>query len=500
MIRRNPSLGKRLAQWVAAPLRAAANAISPSYDAVGSRRRIRDWNPGNESINALLQGAGEELRAKSRDVARRNEWAAGAIEAVVSNVIGSGIVPQSQHSDPKIRERLHEAWREWTDEADASGCTDFYGLQALACREVVEGGEVFGRLRHRRASDGLTVPLQIQLLESEHVPFWKTEDGANSYIRGGVEFNLIGKRTAYWMYPEHPSDFNQRVNNEPRRVPAEEVLHMFRTIRAGQHRGEPWLSRVLTHLHDLEKYDSAELIRKQLAAMFAGFVEDLDSANPLFKGDSQDEDGIPMQGLEPGSIYTLPSGKKITFSEPGDVGGMYSEYMRMQLHKIASGFLFCTYEQLTGDLTRVNYSSIRAGLLEFRRRCEMLQYQMVVFQFCRPVWRAWVQAAILSGVINALDFERRPEEYLRVEWRPQAWPWVDPLKDLEAEILAIDNLLKSRSAAIKERGYDPEQVDREIADDQAREAAEGLQRRETSRAAQEPEEKEPAKKKKPNAA
>ena len=496
---------QRMAAWVAAPLRAAANALTPSYDAVGGRRRVQNWSPGNESINALLQGAGEELRTKARDVIRRNQWAGNAVESFVSNAIGSGIVPQSQHSDPKIREAIHAAWATWTDEADSAGVSDFYGLQALACRETVEAGEVFARLRPRRASDGLTVPLQIQLIEGEHVPLWKNEEFGSSYVRSGIEFSSGGavrpeKRLAYWMYPEHPSDNIQRVNNEPKRIPASEVLHVFRPIRAGQHRGETWLAKILVQLHEIEKYDSAELMRKQIAAMFAGFIEDYDPANPLLQTDEEDDDGTPMGGLEPGTIQVLPNGKKITFAEPSDVGGMYPEYMRLQLRKVAAGFMFATYEQLTGDLTGVNYSSIRAGLLEFRRRCEMFQFQVMVFQFCRPIWKAWLDAAALAGVINALDYARRPGEYLRVEWRPQAWPWVDPLKDLEAEVLAIDNLLKSRSAAIKERGYDPERVDQEIADDQKREKSMGLERRDKGTAAQQQPEDQTPQRKKPNVA
>ena len=488
-----------MAYWVAAPLRAVANAIAPPYDAVGNRRRVRGWNPGNEAINALLQGSGDELRSKARETVRKNQWAGNAVESFVSNAIGSGIVPQSQHSDAGIREKIHEAWARWCDEADSTGCSDFYGMEALACREVVEGGEVFARLRARRSSDGLTVPLQIQLLEGEHVPLWKNEEtGQGSYVRAGIEFSPIGKRLAYWMYPEHPNELNQRFNNELRRVPASEVLHVFRPIRAGQQRGETWLTRILLLLHEIEKYDSAELLRKQIAAMFAGFIEDSDPANPLLETDEEDEDGVPMGGLEPGTIQILPNGKKITFAEPSDVGGMYMEYMRLQLRKVAAGFVFATYEQLTGDLTGVNYSSIRAGLLEFRRRCEMFQFQVMVFQFCRPVWKAWMDAAALAGVVNALDYARRPKEYLRVEWRPQAWPWVDPLKDLEAEVLAIDNLIKSRSAAIKERGYDPERVDQEIADDQKREKSMGLERREKGAPAKQ--EEEPPAKRKTNAA
>jgi hypothetical protein len=82
--------------------------------------------------------------------------------------IGTGIKPVL-HPDASIKEQIQSLWLRWTDEADASGLTDFYGLQAMACRSVMEAGECFIRLRPRLPKDGLSVPLQLQLLEAEHL-------------------------------------------------------------------------------------------------------------------------------------------------------------------------------------------------------------------------------------------------------------------------------------------------------------------------------------------
>jgi lambda family phage portal protein len=127
-----------------------------------------------------------------------------------------------------------------------------------------------------------------------------------------------------------------------------------------------------------------------------------------------------------------------------------------------------TYEQLTGDLTGVNYSSIRAGLLEFRRRCESIQHGVIVHQFCRPIWAAWMKQAILAGAISALGFNQQPRTYLAAKWIPQGWQWVDPEKEFKAMLLAIRSGLMSRSEAISTFGYDIEDIDREIAADNAR--------------------------------
>jgi capsid protein len=95
---------------------------------------------------------------------------AAGIEAFVANAIGTGIKPQSMVADEALREAIQALWRDWCEEADAAGLTDFYGLQALACRAMLEGGECLVRLRYRRPEDGLAVPLQLQLLEPEHLP------------------------------------------------------------------------------------------------------------------------------------------------------------------------------------------------------------------------------------------------------------------------------------------------------------------------------------------
>jgi len=457
-----------------APMRAVLG-----YEAAAATRRTLGWSVSAEGINALVTGGGDALRARSRDMVRRNAWATNAVESFVGNAVGTGIKPQAKHPDPAVKRRLQELWLRWTDEADASGLTDFYGLQALVCRAAIEGGECLVRLRDRRSEDGLTVPLQFQLLEAEHLPTAKNENLPNGHvIRAGIEFDRIGRRVAYHLYREHPGEKLLFFNaGETARVPAESVLHVYKPLRPGQHRGQPWLTQVLVKLHELDQYDDAELVRKKLAAMFAAFIIENNPEDPVIgakPGEGEtDAGGAPLAGIEPGSMVKLLPGEDVKFTEPGDVGGMYTEFMRVQLRAIAAG-LGITYEQLTGDLERVNYSSIRAGLLEFRRRCEQFQHQVMVYQFCRPVWRAWVEAAVLAGAIDARDYARRPEAYLDVEWRPPSWAWVDPLKDMNAEVTAVRAGFKPRSAVINEMGYDEEDVDRQAAADNARADSLGL--------------------------
>ena len=456
---------------------------TPVHEAAGRGRRALAWMPGNPGAVAAMLATQSELRTKSRDLVRRNAWANAALEGFVANAIGTGIKPQSMLVDPTQRERIQSLWRDWCEEADAASLTDFYGLQAMACRAMLEGGECLVRLRPRREEDGLVVPLQIQLLEPEHLPVsMNTDLPSDNVVRAGIEFDKLGRRAAYHLYRSHPEDGALAPMSshgggfggiDTVRVDAAEIIHLFRPLRPGQIRGEPWLSRALVKLNELDQYDDAELVRKKTAAMFAGFITRLSPEDNLMGEGNSDQNGVALAGLEPGTLQILEPGEDVKFSQPADVGASYGEFLRMQFRAVAAA-MGVTYEQLTGDLTQVNYSSIRAGLLEFRRRCEAIQHGVIVHQLCRPIWSAWMEQAVLSGALKLPGYTKRRREYLACKWIPQGWQWVDPQKEFNAMLTAIRAGLLSRSEAISSFGYDAEDIDREIAADNARADALGL--------------------------
>ncbi|CAK0777435.1 Phage portal protein [Gammaproteobacteria bacterium] len=456
---------------------------TPTYDGTGGGRRSMNWHVGNPGAVAALIFTQDALRAKSRDLVRRNAWAAAGLDAFVSNAIGTGIKPQCMIPNDDLRAQIQALWSTWTEDADAAGLTDFYGLQALATRAMVEGGEALIRLRYRRPEDGLVVALQLQVLEPEHLPVTLNTTAPNGNpIRAGIEFDRLGRRVAYHLYRSHPEDgmlapMSGAGDMTTTRVDANEILHLFRPMRPGQIRGEPWLARALVKLDELDQYDDAELVRKKTAAMFAAFITRLAPEDNLMGEGLSDSNGVALAGLEPGTMQVLEPGEDVRFSQPADVGASYGEFLRMQFRAVAAA-IGVTYEQLTGDLSKVNYSSIRAGMLEFRRRCEAFQHGVIVHQLCRPVWRAWMEQAVLEGTLSLPGFARgseaRRREYLVCRWIPQGWQWVDPLKETKATLAAIRAGLMSRSEAISTVGYDAEDVDREIAADNARADALGL--------------------------
>jgi lambda family phage portal protein len=430
-----------------------------AYESAGYGRRLQRWTTSAGSMNAVLLNDLETLQTRSRDAVRNNPYAANILDVIVANAIGTGIKPQSLAADKAAIDAL---WLDWTDYADVDGMQDFYGLQGLILRCVAESGECFVRFKINRNQ---AVPLQLQVLESEFLENTTTLLPNGNRIVGGIELNPQSRRIAYHLHKNYPGD-HAFEGDEVVRIPAKEILHIYKPLRPGQVRGEPWLARVLLKLHDLDQYDDAELVRKKTAAMFAGFVTRLDPESSMLGEGAPNKVGQAFAGLEPGTMQFLEPGEDVRFSQPGDVGGTYEAFMRQQLRSIAVG-MGITYEQLTGDLSGVNYSSIRAGLVEFRRRIAMIQHHLMVFQLCRPVWNRWFELAILS---NQLHLNVDP----KVKWIPQGFDWVDPLKDIKAQVMSIQNGLKSRAEIVSELGYDVEDIDQEIAADNQRAQKLGL--------------------------
>lgn len=441
---------------------------SRSFDAAGAGRRW-DQSRGPDSLNAAILAGATPAARRAGWYARNNPWVAAAVDSLVGNVVGAGIKPQSTHPDRAVRERLHALWLRWTNHAAPDGLADFYGLQAIAVRAMIESGESFARMRVTNKSDRF--PLQIELLDRDQVPTDLHRDiGGGARIRAGIEFDSAGHRIAYRVLPVRPGDPLGSFRIDPIRVPAADCIHLFKPVAAGQLRGITWLAPVLLRLHELDQFEDATLVKAKVAALFTGFITDPDGTAAGLTGDNRS--GVLTVGMEPGSLIPLPPGADIRFSNPTEHDA-YAPFVKNHLRAVAAG-LGLPYELVSGDLEGVTYSSIRAGLIEFRRRVEQLQHNVVVHLFCRPVWERFVRLAVLTGDLPARDFDRDPLAYLSCEWLPPKFDYVDPKKDVEAEILAINAGLKSRTQAISERGYDAEQVDAEIAADKARTNALGL--------------------------
>lgn len=433
--------------------RARARALMEQvrrYDGASSSRRTEKWNTPGTSADAALANGAERLRNRSRDLTRNNPYAARAVQVIVNNVVGSGVLGQINSRSRARANRWNALWEEWASNPEACDYdkrADFHGLQALVFRTVVESGECLIR---KRMVAGQAFPLTLQVLEPDFIDDTRadglTDDGG--YIRQGIEYNARDERIAYHLHRVHPGDRALSVGRyETVRVPADEIIHCYRRDRPGQTRGVPWGAAVITRLRDFDDFSDAQLLKQKISACFAGFV--VDSEAP----DTGVSDPL-SESLEPGALSILPPGKDIRFASPPSVGE-FDTFSRAILLQIAAGY-GVTYESLTSDLSNANYSSARMGHLEFTRNVDCWQRQIVVSQMLRPVW-SWFQ--------NTADILGQDPMDVRMTWTPARRELIDPQKEVGAIIEAVRGGLMSLSEAIRRSGYEPGEVLAEISRD-----------------------------------
>lgn len=448
-----------------------------SYNAGRSGRRLHTWRAPSGGPNALLLGQLDTLRARSRDSIRNNGWISHGLDSLVANEIGTGIVPRSQAPDEAFRAAADALWADWIADADADGLLDFYGLLALAVRSRREAGEVFVRRRTRRPEDGLAVPLQLQLLESEHCPLHYNE----GKVRAGIEFDAIGRRSRYWMYREHPGEHLAALDSSQLAgVPADSIIHHYAPLRPGQLRGQPWTVQALIRARDFDEYDDAELNRKKTRSSYTGVIKRPDYGDEDYQFDpftgeplATDSDGVGITTTEPGSFPALLPGEEITLFDGDPTGQGYADFVRQQLLGMAAG-LGVPYEVLSGDYRNVNDRVMRVILNEYHRILEQSQWLLTIPQICNRVWGWFIDHAVMAGALKAPDYAARQRDYRRVEWRTDGWPYMHPVQDVQSKLMAIGGGLESRQAAVAERGWSVEDVDRQNAEDAARAREHGL--------------------------
>lgn len=446
---------------------AARTMLQRAYEAASPRD---SWRPrrGGASAQADHMADASKLRAKARALVQNVPYIAASLDALVDNVVGTGIVPRFTGTSAK---KLNDLWNRWVVECDADGRLDFYGMQAAAYRAMEQDGEVLIRLRPRRLADGLTVPLQLQLLEIDWLDSTRNsalggapDVAAGNIVIEGIEYDPLGRVAAYWLWDQHPGDVTvlRSTRNFSKRVPASSVIHLFDPKRPGQGRGITRLAPVIARTRDLQLYEDAEIARKNLETRLGVVVsgEAAEMTNPV--GDQPaDPDAARKTGdlgeLGSGAIMSLPPGAgTLTTIEPKPAGG-HVEYVGLQLH-IITALLGVTYEMATGDMSQVNFSSARVRSQDVRRGFERTRWHLLVPRLVTPVTDAFATAAKDAGLlVESAQYS--------VECDAPMWDYVNPQQEAQADALQVAAGLSSLSAKHRARGDDPEKVFAEIASD-----------------------------------
>lgn len=434
----------------ASRFKAAVTAARSAYFAGQMPVDRKPWIPQPGSARRTTAQARQLIVDRARDAVRNNPYAARIVDVWVANAIGAGITTRWKQGSPQ-----EAAWRRWSASlsCDAERQQDWAGIQGLVMRGMVESGEALVRLQHVRATPENPVGLRLLVLEGDLLDTSRFGAAGDNRIVQGIEIDPAGAPAAYWLRQDYEDWPGLGSSQKTERVPADEIIHLYRRRRPGQVRDVSWLAPVLWLLKDLGSYEDALLRKAQIEACLSILVNE-ESEDTLAgeKGLFRDARGQIVEEVEPGMIMYRRGGGTIESVTPSG-GGSHASFAKRTLEAAGVG-AGLTYDQVSGDLTGANYSSLKAGKIEFRRLLEQVQYTILIPRLIERVADRFQYLGEVRGLWSG-DVERSHV--------PPSPEMIDPLKDTMALIAQIRAGLVPPQDGPGQFGYDYNDVMRQYA-------------------------------------
>lgn len=434
-------------------------------------RLTADWSIASRSIDQDLQVGLRTVRARARNQAFNSPIAAKFLGMVRNNVVGHhGVklafkVAQQRKSrkgnglDDDANEELARAWREWGKKGNCTVCGRYSwrGLQRLIIENTARDGEQFLRKVYvpRTVSP---FGFMLQLIDADQV-----DDSLNNLnmpggvqIRMGVEVDANQKPIAYHIFDGNPYESGYGASNR-KRVPADQILHFFIPHRTGQTRGYPWFAASMDQLNMLDGYFKAELTAARISSSVVMSIEtDPNAPAEEFDGNGINSDGTKAIDLGSGTALEMPQGQHLNDHTPSHPTQAFESFVKQSGREIASG-MSVAYHKLCNDLNGVNYSSGRLGELEERDFWMEMQAHLID-DVLEPIYDTWLPAGLLWGAIDLPSTDKKRFSGDAIKWEPRRWPWVDPLKDVQASTLLVQNGFETNESILNSQGRDLEEV------------------------------------------
>jgi lambda family phage portal protein len=436
-----------------------------SYAGAAFGRLVNDWVTSTTSMDAELRSSLVKLRDRARQLGRDNDYMRSFLREVQNNVIGQGISFQAQvrqergqRLNEKINDEIEAKWCKWTrkENCHVAGTLNFQEIERLIIRNVAESGEVIVRKVFQKFGKS-RIPLALEVIEPDLLD--ENMNGVSSEgneIRMGVEVDQWQRPVAYHFRSAHPGDLNahsieSRVGRH-KRVPAGEIMHLFISERGLQSRGAPWIASAIMRLRHMQGYEEAEVIHARSSAAIMGFIQTPEgepSADGVVEGEK-------VYDFEPGVFKHLAPGETVEIPQVQRPGGQFDPFMERMLRGTCAG-IGASYEAVSKDYSKSNYSSSRLSLLTDRDQWKVLQRWMID-NFHQPVLEAWLDMAVLSGELNLKGYEINPDPYQSVKWMPRGWNYVDPQKEVEAFKEGVRSGFMTQADVVSQGGGDLEEL------------------------------------------
>ncbi len=448
--------------------RLRARMVLAHYEAARPNPQ-RKFRRDASSADVLVGKGAVPMRNQIRYLARNHDLVVGAVRVLVNNIVGPcgiSIEPQPQRADGSIHTEyaaaLKEAWRDWQARPEVTWQHDWAQCQRLMAATWVRDGEAFSQrligpvtyLDH-----GTRVPYSLELMEPDLVPM-DYNDGDR--IRQGIERNSWGRPIAAWVYKSHPGDATTLAAlSNLKRIPFERMLHVKHVDRIHQLRGVSMFASVITRIEDLKDYEESERIAAKVAAMLTAYVK-RQAPQDVGYEKQVDDAGNPVNreiGMAPGMIIdTLAAGEEIGLIDSKRPNPNLVMWRDGQLRAFAAG-VGASYSSISRNYNGT-FSAQRQELVEQWVNYAALT-DIFVGQCARPVYNDFVMAADLSRVVP-IPPDVKPGTENDCLYTAPSMPWIDPVKEITAWVMAVQAGFASEYEVIRSRGNNPHDLLRQV--------------------------------------
>jgi lambda family phage portal protein len=492
------TLGKMLFGESDRRVEAALEAIKPSprirktldiqvpiqvrrYDAAWPSMRDADWGVWLTSGSYEVLHNSRILRARARDLERNNPYAEAFIRELNNNVLGVGgirffsRVPNLKRPgqlNKKLNGAVQDGWKDFRRKENYEVRGKWSGLEVdkTILRRLAIDGEVLIRLirgygnEHRFA---------VQMIECDSLDvYYNSTLSPTRRVVMGIEMDQWAKPLGYHLldYPQ-TSTWAENVPMKRHFVRADELIHLYLPNRMSAVRAVTWLANVLTKARTLERYEEAVAVGNRLASAKMGYLESDPDAQP-YEGQGQAPTGETIEEINAGIVVDLPPGKHFVPFDPKAGPQTYGDFRKGILRAISGG-LGVMYSSLSSDLESVNYSSIRAGKEVENENWRGLQ--TFYSDHClQDIFSAWLPFGMLTGKVAGISMTQKGLILSNTRWKGRGWQYVDPLKETQSTLNAIDGGLTTRRRELEEQGLELEEVYEELAEEQELQKEKGL--------------------------
>lgn len=486
-------------------------AMGGAYDAAARfDKQIARWNPALQSADADMLPEKELIDARARDLARNDAYVQQGATTRKDSIVGAFFMLNSQPKwkilgkteewAEEFQQEVEELFTLWAESpmkwVDAARRNDFTALIRLAVGVDTYGGEVLATGEWVRQK-GREFKTAIQMVDADRLSTPATM-AYDRNIRGGIKVDGYGAPQSAFIRMAHPHDVygwnqdSQLWKEVPFYKPwgRQQVIYLSEQNRPEQTRAVADIVAGLREIAITKKFRDVTLQRAVLAATYAAtisselppqavyeqlgmsgasagsavtdYATEFLSALAAYTGSSKNLmiDGVKIPHLFPGT--------KLEMQNAGEQAGVGQEFEQSLLRYVAAA-LNVSYEELSKDFTKTNYSSARAAMGATYRYTQARK-KIVADGLATAVYRLWLEEAVSAGKLTTFPAAERDKLYSdgvlnlmfdalsAASWIGAARGQIDELKETQAAVLRIKYGLSTHMDELSRLGKDWRQV------------------------------------------